>query len=104
MNYWDVETPTSVGCPFGGMLTYQPSDVGEAFTLTDCAFSAGFVMSGEGAYNYDQELFTLNVTVNGLTSGTVTYSRDGEGGGISLGCMMGRRLTSQHRNRQAVES
>jgi hypothetical protein len=61
------------------MLTYQPSDVGEAFTLTDCAFSAGFVMSGEGSYNYDQELFTLNVTVNGLTSGTLAYSRDGEG-------------------------
>jgi len=74
-----VETPTSVGCPFGGMLTYQPSDVGEVFPLTDCAFSAGFVMSSEGSYNYDQELFTLNVTVNGLTSGTVTYSRDGEG-------------------------
>lgn len=77
--YWDLETPTTVGCPFGGMLTYQPSDVGEAFALTDCVFSTGFVMSGESTYNYDQELFTLNVTVNGLTNGTLTYTRDVDG-------------------------
>jgi pimeloyl-ACP methyl ester carboxylesterase len=90
--YWDMETPTSVGCPFGGMLTYQPSDVGEAFTLTDCAFSADFVMSGEGSYNYDQELFTLNVTVNGLTSGTLAYSRDGEGARHVTGMYVGQAV------------
>jgi pimeloyl-ACP methyl ester carboxylesterase len=74
--YWDAETPTTVGCPFGGTLSFEPSDVGEKFTFSDCAFSDGFVMKGEGVYNYDEELFTINVTVSGLASGTLAYTRD----------------------------
>jgi pimeloyl-ACP methyl ester carboxylesterase len=74
--YWDAETPTSVGCPFGGTLSFEPSDVGEKFTFSDCAFSDGFVMNGEGVNNYDEELFTINVTVSGLASGTLAYTRD----------------------------
>jgi pimeloyl-ACP methyl ester carboxylesterase len=74
--YWDTETPTSVGCPFGGTLSFESSDVGELFTFSDCAFSDGFVMTGEGSYNYDEDLFTLDVTVSGLARGTLTYTRD----------------------------
>ncbi len=76
--YWDLETPTSVGCPFGGGLTFAPSDEGEAFTLNGCAFSAGFVMTGSGSYNYDEDIFTLDVAVTGLVDGTLTYTRDGD--------------------------
>ena len=76
--YWDAETPTAIGCPFGGTLSFEPSDVGEAFTFKDCAFSDGFVLNGEGAYNYDDELFTFDVTVSGLARGTLTYTRDAD--------------------------
>ncbi|PIV25845.1 MAG: hypothetical protein COS37_09465 [Anaerolineae bacterium CG03_land_8_20_14_0_80_58_20] len=76
--YWDAETPTAIGCPFGGTLSFEPSDVGEAFTFKDCAFSDGFALNGEGAYNYDDELFTFDVTVSGLARGTLTYTRDAD--------------------------
>jgi pimeloyl-ACP methyl ester carboxylesterase len=77
--YWDVKTPTSVGCPFGGMLSFEPSDVGEAFTLTACAFSQGFVMTGTGTNNYDENVLRLDVAVSGLADGHLVYTRDGNG-------------------------
>jgi pimeloyl-ACP methyl ester carboxylesterase len=77
--YWDGETPTSVGCPYGGTLDFQPSEDGEAFTLTACAFSDGLVMTGSGSNNYNTELFQLDVTVSGLADGRLTYTRDAEG-------------------------
>jgi len=76
--YWDYETPTSVGCPFGGTFSFEISDEGESFTFDGCAFSDGFVMTGEGVYNYEEDLFTINVTVSGLASGTLTYTRDAD--------------------------
>jgi len=74
--YWDYETPTSVICPYGGILSFEATDDGEAFVLADCAFSKGFVMNGDGTYNYDEELFTLNVVISGLENGALVYSRD----------------------------
>ncbi|MEW6239263.1 MAG: alpha/beta fold hydrolase [Chloroflexota bacterium] len=76
--YWDVETPTSIGCPFGGTFVFEPSDSGEIYRLTNCAFSEGFVMTGDGSYNYDEELFTLNVVVGGLADGLLVYTRDAD--------------------------
>jgi pimeloyl-ACP methyl ester carboxylesterase len=77
--YWDVTTPTTAGCPYGGTLAFEPSDSGEAFTLTDCAFSDGFVMTGSGVYDYEQDLFTLDVTISGIAEGALVYERDGNG-------------------------
>ncbi len=74
--YWDYETPTAIGCPFGGTFSFKISDAGEAFSFDACAFSDGFVMTGDGLYNYDDETFTLNVSVSGLASGALTYIRD----------------------------
>jgi hypothetical protein len=76
--YWDLTTPTAVGCPYGGTLAFEPSDDGEVFTLEQCAFSEGFVMTGSGAYNYDEELFSLEVAVSGLADGQLTYTRDAD--------------------------
>jgi len=73
--YWDGETPTSVGCPFGGVLSFEAVDAGEAFTLDGCAFSRGFVMTGSGTFNYDEEIFSLEVSVAGDASGQLTYTR-----------------------------
>ncbi len=73
--YWDYETPTSVGCPFGGTLSFEAVEGGEAFTLDQCAFSKGFVMTGSGFNNYDDETFRLDVNITGLASGQLTYTR-----------------------------
>jgi pimeloyl-ACP methyl ester carboxylesterase len=77
--YWDVKTPTNVGCSFGGTLSFEKTDTGDSMTLKDCAFSKGFVMTGSGSNNYDSGSFTLEVDVAGLKSGTLTYTRAGDG-------------------------
>ena len=77
--YWDLETPSGVGCPYGGTLAFEPSDAGEQFTFEACAFSRGFVMTGTGEYNYDEERFSLEVSVTGLASGELLYEREGDG-------------------------
>lgn len=77
--YWDLETPTTIGCPWGGTFTFEASEVGEGYILSDCAFSAGFSLTGDGSYDYNEDLFTLNVTVHGLADGTLVYTRAGDG-------------------------
>ena len=77
--YWDLETPTSVGCPYGGALSFEPSDAGESFSLESCAFSEGFVMAGSGEYDYESEAFTLEVEVSGLKKGNLTYEYSADG-------------------------
>ena len=59
--YWDLTTPTAVGCPFGGSLSFASSDAGEDLKFTNCAFSNGFVMNGRGVYDYNAGLFVLAV-------------------------------------------
>ncbi len=76
--YWDFETPTSVGCPRGGRLTFEAVEQGEALSLAECAFSDGFVMTGDGSYNYEDGLFTLDVIVSGLAQGSLAYTRDAD--------------------------
>jgi pimeloyl-ACP methyl ester carboxylesterase len=76
--YWDYETPTSIGCPFGGTFTFETSELGEAYRLRDCAFTDGFVMTGEGSYDYGSSLFTLSVSVSGQAEGTLIYTRDND--------------------------
>ncbi len=76
--YWDLKTPTSVGCPYGGRLTFEAEEPGEVLTLVECAFSDGFVMTGNGTYNDDIGLFTLDVIVSGLAQGNLTYTRDAD--------------------------
>ena len=77
--YWDMSTPTSVGCPFGGTLSFEATDTGDALALDNCSFSEGFAMTGSGSNNYDEGSFTLEVDVTGLKDGSLTYTRDGEG-------------------------
>ena len=77
--YWDVFTPTSVACPFGGTLSFETTDTGDSLSLVDCSFSSGFAMTGSGSNNYDENGFSLDVHVSGLKSGALTYTRDGNG-------------------------
>jgi pimeloyl-ACP methyl ester carboxylesterase len=77
--YWDTTTPTRVGCPFGGTLSFESSGSGDAFNLAECTFSKGFVMTGTGTYNYDEDTFTLDVKVTGLADGQLIYFRQSDG-------------------------
>jgi hypothetical protein len=77
--YWDLVTPTGVGCPFGGTLVFEPSVAGEQLAFGGCAFSAGFALTGTGEYNYDEERFSLQVSVSGLASGELIYVRKADG-------------------------
>lgn len=77
--YWDYETLTLVGCPFGGLLAIGPSSTGDQLYLSNCAFSEGFNMTGRGEYDYESGDFTLNVHVSGLEDGSLYYVQDIEG-------------------------
>jgi len=77
--YWDMSTPTTVGCPFGGTLSFEATDEGDTLTLDNCSFSEGFAMTGSGSNNYDEGSFILEVDVTGLKAGSLIYIRDGEG-------------------------
>lgn len=77
--YWDLETPTSVGCPFGGTLSFEATDSGDSFQLDACSFTNGFSLTGSGSTNYDEGAFTLEVNVSGLKDGSLTYIRDSDG-------------------------
>lgn len=76
--YWDYATPTSVGCPFGGTLAFDVTDTGESFRFDSCAFSDGFALSGDGTYDDEASLFTIEATVSGLASGDLTYTREAD--------------------------
>lgn len=90
--YWDVYTPTSVGCPFGGILSFEATDTGDSFSLDACSFSEGFIMTGSGFNNYDEGTFTLEVDVTGLKDGTLTYIHDGEGSILVTGMYDGKTI------------
>jgi pimeloyl-ACP methyl ester carboxylesterase len=77
--YWDFETPTSIGCPFGGTLAFEASEAGESLALDRCAFTEGFNLTGAGSSDYETALFTLEVTLSGRTAGVLTYTRDADG-------------------------
>lgn len=77
--FWDLETPTTIGCSRGGTFEFAPSASGEVYTLRSCAFTSGFVMTGSGSYDYEEGLFTLDVTITGLADGALTYARDDDG-------------------------
>jgi hypothetical protein len=58
-------------------LYFEPTETGDLLTLSECAFSVGFAMSGTGETNYDEGTFTLDVSVTGLQAGDLIYTRDG---------------------------
>jgi hypothetical protein len=77
--YWDAYTPTTIGCPFGGTLSFAATDNGDSLSLTACSFTNGFSLTGSGTNNYDEGTFTLEVNVNGLKDGSLKYIRNADG-------------------------
>ena len=77
--YWDYETPTAIGCPFGGTFSFMMTDEGEKFSFFQCAFVDGFALTGDGLFSYDDETLTLHLSIRGLASGALVYTRDADG-------------------------
>lgn len=78
--YWDGESEIAVGCTRGGTATFAPADTPEGaarFTLSGCAFSSGFILSGDGLYDPEGDRFALDVQVSGDQDGTLRYTREG---------------------------
>ncbi|MDZ4131861.1 MAG: alpha/beta fold hydrolase [Dethiobacteria bacterium] len=88
--YWDLVTPVSVGCPYGGTFSFAPSATGEIFTLDACSFSEGLMLTGVGAYDYDTAVFTLEVEVRGVFEGVILYKQDETGGLTVTGTINGK--------------
>lgn len=76
--YSSASEINTIACPYGGTFVFEFGDSGDEFTLTDCAFSEGFVMTGTGLYSYDDGSLTLEVNVTGLKDGSLTYVRDAD--------------------------
>jgi len=75
---------TTFACPFGGSFTFGPSEAGESYSFTDCAFTNGFAITGTGGYDINTGLFTLETEVSGKKSGTLTYTNDYANGKTSV--------------------
>jgi pimeloyl-ACP methyl ester carboxylesterase len=72
---WDIEGDLPVGCPYGGSVTFSPTDDGETFTLDDCAMIDGFALNGTATYDYDVEI-SFVVVVNGNPDDFLIYTYD----------------------------
>lgn len=81
--YWDGVTPTSIGCGNGGTWSMSPTDVGEHYRFDDCELADGLVLDGTGTYHYDDDVFALEVTIDGCRH---VYTRDPEGHSLGSGC------------------
>jgi pimeloyl-ACP methyl ester carboxylesterase len=82
--YSSFEEDVSVACPFGGSFTFGPTELGEAYTFENCAYTDGFSLTGSGSYDYSAGLFSIEAEVSGDESGTLTYTRDDNDGSISV--------------------
>jgi hypothetical protein len=67
---------TTFGCPYGGFFTFGPSNAGESYSFTDCAFTQGFAITGTGGYDSNTGILTFETEVSGLKNGTLTYTND----------------------------
>jgi hypothetical protein len=73
--YWDGFTDTSVGCGAGGTMTFIATDAGNEFAFENCGLAEGVALDGTGAYDAENDTFTLEVTIGECA---YTYERAGE--------------------------
>lgn len=71
--YWYVDTDLTLGCAYGGTITFSPTDKGEAFALDECAMVEGFALTGKATYDYDVAR-RFDVTVNGNEDDHLIYT------------------------------
>jgi hypothetical protein len=86
--YWDGYTPTSVGCTYGGVISFAANEDGTGydFSLDRCAFTTNFVLTGSGSYNTNVDEFLLAVKTQGRWKCELEYGRQGEVINVSGKC------------------
>jgi pimeloyl-ACP methyl ester carboxylesterase len=75
VNLFDGERLT-IGCDFGGTLTYSSTDAGTTVSLDACEFTPGLALSAEGETDDEAGTFELDLTGPG---DRLHYERDGDG-------------------------
>jgi hypothetical protein len=84
--YWDYVTSTRTGCPVSGWLRFKAVGNRVEFKLENCAFSNGFVMTGDGSYQFGRDRFVLNVNVTGYQNCELAYERQGDEASVTGTC------------------
>jgi pimeloyl-ACP methyl ester carboxylesterase len=97
--YWDGYTPTSSGCTYGGTLDFTTNFAGtkNLFTLNNCAFTANFIMTGTGSYNFNNDRFVLKVSTRGRWKCDLQYVRAGDQINITGECN-GKPINANHKD------
>ncbi|MBL8062212.1 MAG: alpha/beta fold hydrolase [Anaerolineales bacterium] len=82
--YYDWSEEKSIGCTYGGTHTFAPSDAGEQHTYDQCAMMPGLILTGEGSFDYNTGVFSMNVEISGDKSGNLQYAYDYSQGTATL--------------------
>lgn len=82
--YSDFKEDVTFACPFGGSFTFGPGGSGETYSFTNCEFTQGFAITGNGGFDYDTGIFSLETQVSGEKSGSLTYEHNYRAGTISV--------------------
>jgi pimeloyl-ACP methyl ester carboxylesterase len=75
--WWDTVTETPVGCNQGGTVTFVVEENRDGYRFEDCAFMDGVTLTGEGSYDWEEDVFRLDVEV-GAPDCRYIYERAGE--------------------------
>ncbi len=83
--WWDTVTDTPTGCNQGGVITFTAQEETDGFILEECDFMEDLTLTGEGSYNWDEDIFTLDVQV-GAADCLYSYERSGEEYSVEDNC------------------
>ncbi|MEX1124716.1 MAG: alpha/beta fold hydrolase [Acidimicrobiia bacterium] len=83
--YWDGVEDTAAGCNLGGSVAFTVTDVGYGFEFADCGLTDGLVLSGTGSYDFETDLFALDVAV-GSPDCIYSYERAGADTSVEDSC------------------
>lgn len=89
---YDGETELSLGCDFGGTLTYAPTDTGTEMSMADCAFTPALAMTGTAHTDDETGAFDLAVVIDGER---IDYERDEDGNRSVTGRYQGKAVDLQ---------
>jgi len=89
---YDSKTALTVGCDFGGTVTYSPTVTGTKMSLHECAFTPQLPMTGTATTNADTGAFALGVKIDGER---IDYRRDAAGNRSVKGHYQGRAVNLQ---------
>ncbi|MFZ0624872.1 MAG: alpha/beta hydrolase [Acidimicrobiia bacterium] len=74
--WWDGFTEVTTGCDKGGTFTFEGDDHGDTYRYDFCVLTDDLVVDGSGSYDYDNDVFDLDVSL-GPADCRYLLSRDG---------------------------